>query len=223
MKSGLLLAVILTVAFAVKKDQQSCNTSCVKVLQKQQESCPSGSDTDCLCKLSDSDYWEPLADCDCINPDKKLSASEIKVQICGAPSSSSTPTSSTETTSSTEAETTEAETTEQPSSSTSSNTESSKTTILETPSIQKLNAESTTSVITPLTESAVAAVANTDTSTLIEPQNTEATPEVAPLIQPQLNNGSDLAQVSVQAFENGAGRAAVIGSGSLLALLLNFI
>lgn len=223
MKSGLLLAVILPVAFAVKKDQQSCNTSCVKVLQKQQESCPSGSDADCLCKLSDSDYWEPLADCDCINPDKKLSASEIKVQICGAPSSSSTPTSSTETTSSTEAETTEAETNEQPSSSTSSNTESSKTTILETPSIQKLNAESTTSVITPLTESAVAAVANTDTSTLIEPQNTEATPEVAPLIQPQLNNGSDLAQVSVQAFENGAGRAAVIGSGSLLALLLNFI
>lgn len=223
MKSGLLLAVILPVAFAVKKDQQSCNTSCVKVLQKQQESCPSGSDIDCLCKLSDSDYWEPLADCDCINPDKKLSASEIKVQICGAPSSSSTPTSSTETTSSTEAETTEAETTEQPSSSTSSNTESSKTTILETPSIQELNAESTTSVITPLTESAVAAVANTDTSTLIEPQNTEATPEVAPLIQPQLNNGSDLAQVSVQAFENGAGRAAVIGSGSLLALLLNFI
>ncbi|KGQ86256.1 hypothetical protein MEU_04864 [Candida albicans P37005] len=223
MKSGLLLAVILPVAFAVKKDQQSCNTSCVKVLQKQQESCPSGSDADCLCKLSDSDYWEPLTDCDCINPDKKLSASEIKVQICGAPSSSSTPTSSTETTSSTEAETTEAETTEQPSSSTSSNTESSKTTILETPSIQKLNAESTTSVITPLTESAVAAVANTDTSTLIEPQNTEATPEVAPLIQPQLNNGSDLAQVSVQAFENGAGRAAVIGSGSLLALLLNFI
>ncbi|KGR09946.1 putative GPI-anchored protein [Candida albicans SC5314] len=223
MKSGLLLAVILPVAFAVKKDQQSCNTSCVKVLQKQQESCPSGSDADCLCKLSDSDYWEPLTDCDCINPDKKLSASEIKVQICGAPSSSSTPTSSTETTSSTEAETTEAETTEQPSSSTSSNTESSKTTILETPSIQELNAESTTSVITPLTESAVAAVANTDTSTLIEPQNTEATPEVAPLIQPQLNNGSDLAQVSVQAFENGAGRAAVIGSGSLLALLLNFI
>lgn len=223
MKSGLLLAVILPVAFAVKKDQQSCNTSCVKVLQKQQESCPSGSDADCLCKLSDSDYWEPLADCDCINPDKKLSASEIKIQICGAPSSSSTPTSSTETTSSTEAETTEAETNEQPSSSTSSNTESSKTTILETPSIQKLNAESTTSVITPLTESAVAAVANTDTSTLIEPQNTEATPEVAPLIQPQLNNGSDLAQVSVQAFENGAGRAAVIGSGSLLALLLNFI
>lgn len=223
MKSGLLLAVILPVAFAVKKDQQSCNSSCVKVLQKQQESCPSGSDADCLCKLSDSDYWEPLTDCDCINPDKKLSASEIKVQICGAPSSSSTPTSSTETTSSTEAETTEAETTEQPSSSTSSNTESSKTTILETPSIQKLNAESTTSVITPLTESAVAAVANTDTSTLIEPQNTEATPEVAPLIQPQLNNGSDLAQVSVQAFENGAGRAAVIGFGSLLALLLNFI
>ena len=77
--------------------------------------------------------------------------------------------SSTETTSSTEAETTEAETTEQPSSSTSSNTESSKTTILET-SIQELNAESTTSVIIPLTESAVAAVANTDTSTLIEPQ-----------------------------------------------------
>lgn len=223
MKSGLLLAVILPVAFAVKKDQQSCNSSCVKVLQKQQESCPSGSDADCLCKLSDSDYWEPLADCDCINPDKKLSASEIKIQICGAPSSSSIPTSSTETTSSTEAETTEAETNEQPSSSTSSNTESSKTTILETPSIQELNAESTTSVITPLTESAVVAVANTDTSTLIEPQNTEATPEVAPLIQPQLNNGSDLAQVSVQAFENGAGRAAVIGSGSLLALLLNFI
>ncbi|CAX41308.1 hypothetical GPI-anchored protein, conserved [Candida dubliniensis CD36] len=218
MKSGLLFAVILPVAFAVKKDQQSCNSSCIKVLQKQQESCPSGSDTNCLCDLSDSDYWEPLADCDCINPDKKFSASELKIQICGGTSSSSSATTTTTSSS------TEAETTEQPSStSSSSSVQSSETTILETPSIQELDAESTSSLIAPLTESAVAAVANTDTNTLIEPQNTETTPQEAPLIQPQLNNGSDWSQVSVQAFENNAGRTVVIGSGSLLALLLNFI
>lgn len=83
MKSGLLLAVILPVAFAVKKDQQSCNSSCVKVLQKQQESCPSGSDADCLCKLSDSDYWEPLADCDCINPDKNFQHQKLRFKYVG--------------------------------------------------------------------------------------------------------------------------------------------
>ena len=131
MKSGLLLAVILPVAFAVKKTNKVVTPVVSRSYRNNKNHARQGSDTDCLCKLSDSDYWEPLADCDCINPDKNFQHQKLRFKY-GAPSSSSTPTSSTETTSSTEAETTEAETTEQPSS-TSSNTESSKTTILETP------------------------------------------------------------------------------------------
>ena len=246
MRKAILLA-ILPVALAAKREQTSCNESCTKVLQKQQESCPSGSDSSCLCELSDSDYWEPLTDCDCINPDKKLSLKEIKSQICGAPEE---PPSS-------EKQSTSSSSKSSKSSSSSTSTEASSsddiTPITESAVAAAALQETTTEIAAPVAETTtvpgeavtetvagqvetateVAPVedvpaedANTDTVapsfTELQPVPAQSAPPVI-LAQPAAGNQTDLSQVTVQAFENGAAARVGIAAGSLFALALNIL
>lgn len=201
MKTTLLLT-ILPLALAAKREQTSCNDSCTKVLQKQQESCPSGSDSSCLCGLSDSDYWEPLADCDCINPDKKFSAAEIKSQICSDKQESSSP--------------------EATSSSSPAKSSSSESSAFFTES-------SSSDETTPITKSAATVVDDSNADTTVAPlSDTKPVPaqSAPPVIfaQPDLGNGTDSSQATVQAFEN-AGAASRVGLavGTVLVIALSFL
>ncbi|EMG50236.1 hypothetical protein G210_4732 [Candida maltosa Xu316] len=241
MKSALLLA-LLPVAFAVKREQTSCNAACTQVLEKQQQACPTGSDSSCLCGLSDEDYWEPLANCDCINPDNKFSASDIKGQICGVEVASSSEEKTTSTTSSsssssssstsTESSTTEESSTEEP----VAKVAQTETVAgeAETATVTAAGEAATETAVVPPNDTPLAETAATEpaaaASAAPEPVTEATTPEIvaltpaAPLIQaqPSLFNGSDVNQVSVQAFDNGAPRVG-IAVGSLFALALNFI
>lgn len=252
MRKAILLA-ILPVALAAKREQTSCNESCTKVLQKQQESCPSGSDSSCLCELSDSDYWEPLTDCDCINPDKKLSLKEIKSQICGAPEEP--PSSEKQSTSSSSKSSKSSSSSSSSSSSTSTEASSSddNTPITESAVAAAALQETTTEIAAPVAETTtvpgeavtetvagqvetateVAPVedvpaedANTDTVTPsfteLQPVPAQSAPPVI-LAQPAAGNQTDLSQVTVQAFENGAAARVGIAAGSLFALALNIL
>ncbi|KAL6454169.1 PGA61 Probable cell wall protein PGA61 [Candida maltosa Xu316] len=224
MKSALLLA-LLPVAFAVKREQTSCNAACTQVLEKQQQACPTGSDSSCLCGLSDEDYWEPLANCDCINPDNKFSASDIKGQICGVEVASSSEEKTTSTTSSSSSSSSSSTSTE------SSTTEESSTEepVAKVAQTETVAGEAETATVTAAAETAATEPAAA-ASAAPEPVTEATTPEIvaltpaAPLIQaqPSLFNGSDVNQVSVQAFDNGAPRVG-IAVGSLFALALNFI
>ncbi|KAL6454170.1 PGA61 Probable cell wall protein PGA61 [Candida maltosa Xu316] len=60
----------------------NCNMHCKEVDAIAPQLCPDGSLT-CLCQLSDSQYWEHVHDCDCIN-DQNLSIEEIKAQVCNS-------------------------------------------------------------------------------------------------------------------------------------------
>lgn len=238
MKSALLLA-LLPVAFAVKREQTSCNAACTQVLEKQQQACPTGSDSSCLCGLSDEDYWEPLANCDCINPDNKFSASDIKGQICGVEVASSSEEKTTSTTSSsssssssssisTESSTTEESSTEEP----VAKVAQTETVAgeAETATVTAAGEAATETAVVPPNDTPLAETAATEPAAAPEPVTEATTPEIlaltpdAPLIQaqPSLFNGSDVNQVSVQAFDNGAPRVG-IAVGSLFALALNFI
>ncbi|RCK64840.1 putative cell wall protein PGA61 [Candida viswanathii] len=65
-----------------------CNMHCKEVDAIEKQFCAEG-DINCLCQLSDEQYWEHVHDCNCIN-DKSLPIDQIKAQVCNATAPAST-------------------------------------------------------------------------------------------------------------------------------------
>ncbi|EMG50232.1 hypothetical protein G210_4743, partial [Candida maltosa Xu316] len=61
----------------------NCNSHCGSVIQAQIKLCPNDNTGECICSLSDEDFWSYFAECDCTNPTSEDVAS-LKSMICSS-------------------------------------------------------------------------------------------------------------------------------------------